>query len=102
MPELKIIPTVTEANITGTLISIKTSYQENVLPDTIEAFISDLPGNKNLIPYTNGELIITTKNSPQNLNYFIDSNGNLILIANTGDGSKYSVDNNGHLIYTKD
>lgn len=100
--ELKIIPTITETNLVGSDISIKTSYYKDLLPDTIEAQIANSVGSKNGTVYTNGELIITTKNSPQNLNYLIDGDGHLILVINTGDGLKYSVNSSGHLIYTKD
>ena len=99
MPESRIISTITEINLVGTNISIKTLYQTE-LPDTIEAFIADGVGNKNGTNYIDGELIITCKNSPQNLNYFIDNNGYLILMINTEDGSQYDIDDNGDLIYT--
>lgn len=99
--ELKIIPTITETNLVGSAISIKTSYNENILPDTLEAFIADSVSSKNGVNYIEGELIITAKNRPQNLSYSIDGDGHLILIVSTGDSDNYSVDNNGHLIYTK-
>lgn len=100
MPELKIISTVTELTVTGDDISIKTSYQENVLPDTLEARLATESGIENGTSYIQGEGLIKMKNSPENLNYYLNGNGELILIINSGDGSNYSINSNGELIYT--
>lgn len=98
--ELKIIPTITETTLVGSAISIKTSYLEDVLPNTLLASIADSVGSQDSIPFIEGELLIKMKNSPAQIDYSIDSNGHLILITNTNDAGNYSVDANGHLIYT--
>lgn len=100
MPETKVISTVTQLSTFGSNIAIKTFYQKDELPDTIEAFIADSVGSQNGVSYIEGELNIQMKNSPQNLNYSIDNNGNLILSINTGDGLNYSVNASGQLEYT--
>lgn len=98
--ETKIISTLTETIISGIDISIKTSYVEDILPDTLLASISDTVGVQDGVSYVEGELLIRTKNNPDHLNYSISSNGELILLINTGDENKYSVNANGELIYT--
>ncbi len=101
MPETKVIPTITELFLSGTHIDIKTSYLDlSTLPDTLSAFISETVGSQDMTPYIEGELIIQMKNHPQHLTYLLDSQGHLILVISTGDGSKYSINDNGHLIYT--
>jgi len=87
------------------LIEIWTLYIENEdcdgnltnLPNTLEAIISLVPGVKNNISHLEGELLITMKNYPLNIDFWIDDQGHLIVKG--FDCDRYSIDNNGHLIY---
>ena len=100
MSETKLIPTITELIVAGSGISIKTSYFEDTLPDTISAAISESSGMQDGISYVEGELLIQTKNNPQNIFYTLNSDGNLILNITTGDETSYSINSNGDLTYT--
>jgi hypothetical protein len=102
MAETRVIPTVTSALTSGVNVSIKTSYQEpDSLPDTIEARITSAVGIQDGTLFEQGELLIQMKNSPQNIDYMLDGDGNLILLISTGDENNYSIDSNGDLIYTE-
>jgi hypothetical protein len=99
--ETKIIPTITSLTVSGNDIEIRTEYLDiTTLPDTLSADITEVVGMQDNTPYIEGELIIKMKNSPPNISYLIDNNGDLILIDITGDTANYSVDSNGELIYT--
>lgn len=94
----QLLPTETTLSIAGSNIYIKTEYIEDVLPDTVEAFISDVVANKNGVGYIEGELIITMKNYPD-IDFSLNSNGDLIVISTNGDASNYSINSNGDLVY---
>lgn len=98
MPSSQLIPTETTISVLGSTIYIKTEYVKDELPDTIEAFISDVVGNKNGVNYIEGELIITMKNYP-NINFILDPFGDLIVISLEEDVANYSINSNGDLIY---
>jgi hypothetical protein len=101
MSGLAIIPTVTELAITnGEEISITSRYQEDSLPNTLAADISIIVGSQDTTNFIEGELIIRMKNYPSQINYTLDSNGNLIVVSSTGDASNYSINGNGELIWT--
>lgn len=105
MPEQKVIPSSTVTSIVGTDITILTRYREesdvNILPDTILAFITNQTASYDGVSHVEGELIIEMKNNPLQIDYSIDSDGNLIVFSNQGDESNYSIDNQtGQLVYT--
>lgn len=103
MPQFAIIPTITQINTIGNNISIKTFYQDDVLPDTIMSMIapnSPMSNSQDGVLYSEGDGVIQMKNSPANIDYALDGNGNLILICSTGDENNYSIDIYGNLIYT--
>ncbi len=101
MPELVTLSTITELNVVSEQISIKTRYLDlSELPFTIEAFISEEVAVQDGVSYIEGELIMKMINSPNNINYYVDENGHLILMCDTGDQDKYS-NNSGNLIYTE-
>lgn len=100
MPETALINTLTELTVTGSSISIKTFYDEDLLPDTILASIPDSVGIQDGIVYSEGDLLIQMKNHPEQIDYYIDGSGNLILLTSEGDASNYSINANGELIYT--
>lgn len=100
MPEIVVISTITELNVSGENIEVKTSYQEDSLPDTLEARIAIESGIENGTSYKQGDGLIKMKNSPDHISFSLDENGNLILTSNTGDESNYSIDTDGNLIYT--
>jgi hypothetical protein len=100
MPELKTIPTITELFLSGTSVSIKTSYFVDELPNTLSAVMADNSGSQDMVPYVQGDLIIQMKNNPSDIDYSLSSDGELILLTNTGDAGNYSIDTDGNLIYT--
>jgi len=55
-------------------------------------------GLKNGIPYKEGELLITANNMPSNIDMFLNSKGDLNIVA--VDREKYFIDSNGYLQYT--
>lgn len=99
--QIAIISTFTSVLINNSNIQIKTEYlEEGLLPDTIEARITENVGIQDQTSFIEGELLIKMKNSPENIFYFIDNNGNLILNCTTGDQDNYSIDSDGNLIYS--
>lgn len=100
MSEEKVISTLTETTSSGEDIAIRTFYQKDDIPDTLECSIKNSVGTWSGVPFKEGELLIKMKNSPEHIVYKIDANGHLLLLISTGDESKYSIDENGHLIYT--
>ena len=101
MPETKLIPTATTLDVISNVITIFTEFLSG-LPNTINAFIAEIVATKNNIPYIEGDLVITMVNSPESIDYVIDSNGNLIVntSAAANDADRYSIDSSGDLIYT--
>lgn len=97
--EQKLIPTSTIFLVDGTSISITSLYDEDLLPDTIKAFIGLGPGTQDSVSYIEGDLVIEVKHYLDHLSYQLDLNGNLILTINTGDEELYSIDENGNLTY---
>ncbi|HPI19954.1 MAG TPA: hypothetical protein PKY56_06235 [Candidatus Kapabacteria bacterium] len=97
MPETVLIPTITTLSISGNNISIKTQYNSIDSPSTISAFIASSVGILNSTSYIEGELVITVNNTTL-ANYYLDINGNLILI--TTDPGVYTIDSDGNLTYT--
>lgn len=99
MPETKQIATQTEVNTVGSLIEIFTFYNEqDELPNTLSAFIAENAGSSSGVPYVGGELVIRLKNYPGDIDYSINSNGDLVVIA--PDGSLYAIAADGNLTYT--
>lgn len=100
MAETKIIETQTLVTIVGSAISIKAYYETGVSSgNTLLAFISDIVQTVDGVGFIEGELGITMENYPTAIDYEIDNDGNLIVIAD--DAEHYSIDSSGSLIYTE-
>jgi len=97
MPEKVEIPIETDIDVQGSNVTITLFFKKG-LPDTVAAFISEIVATLNGIPYIEGELVITMVNSPADIDFEVDSNGDLIVFSD--DASKYSINDNGDLIYT--
>ncbi len=98
MAELKLIPTTTIVSTTPTgspNIEIFTFYDPSYF-HIISAFIADQPGSRLGAPYVEGHLIVTMRNSPSEVDVYIDNHGHLIVRSPVGED--YSLDGNGHLI----
>ncbi len=100
MPETKQIPTQTTVLVQGQQVTITTFYVEDTLPNTIFAQIAENIGQQDTVNFTEGDLVIQMNNYPQKIFYAINTAGDLIVFANTGDASNYSIDNNGNLTWT--
>lgn len=96
--ELKLIKTVTTFNAFGNLIEIFTKYNPDELPNVIAAFFTNTVGVDNDVPHVENELLIQMNNYPSDIDFVINPNGELIVVA--PDAAQYSVDSNGDLIYT--
>lgn len=98
MPETKTLITKTEVLIIEATIRIK-AYYETVVSgaNTILAFISDIVQTFDGVFFKEGELAIQMQNYPLEIDYQIDSNGDLIVTGS--DSSQYSIDSSGDLIY---
>lgn len=99
MKEFKIIPTLTNLATSSSSITIFTYYTPFILPNTIKAKIQDIVGTLNGVNFIENELTIDMINHPENIDYIINDEGELIVIANTGDTNKYSVNVDGDLIW---
>lgn len=100
MPEEKILLTQTSVSIIGSAISIRSYYNgEEAANDTLAAFISDIVQTVDGVGIIEGELSIQmNENYPLEIDYTIDSNGDLIV--NSDDANNYSINSSGQLIYT--
>lgn len=99
MPESKNIPNTTTFSKIGTSINIFTEYLDTSLPNIIKAFIAQIIGNQDGVPYQEGELVIQGKNAPVEIDYTINDNGELIIIGDSCELKGYSIVD-GDLIYT--
>ena len=96
MPQSANIPTTTQVTSgSGGALSIFTFYDAGYF-HVINAFIAAVVGTLLGTSYKEGELVITMRNSPSEVNCFINSNGELIIFALPGE--TYSLDSNGNLI----
>lgn len=88
--------------IDGT-VEIKVVYEDGELPNTLLGAIAQIVRQYQSVSYKEGDLILFVKNSPSQINYQLDTNGNLILFTSTNDASKYSlIPETGELEYEKD
>jgi len=98
-----LIPTTTITTINEPDIEIFTFYDPNmdVLPNTIFTILADNVGSINGVSYIEGQLLIGMKNHPHDIDYDINSNGELIAYTlGEGDADRYDIDANGDLTYT--
>lgn len=93
MKEDKVIPTQTLISSIGSDISIYTFFTAAVA--TIVAFISNLRTTIGEIFFKEGELGIT-QSGYEDLKFFIDTNGNLIIQSNSD--KTFYLNSNGELI----
>lgn len=98
MSEVKKIETKTIVETLNNLISITAIFDQSG-SDVLSTFISESVQVVNTIPFIEGELGISMNNYPNEIDFEIDQDGNLIVIAE--DAEKYSIDENGDLIYTE-
>ena len=99
MSEQKQIPTVTEVRnfVNNPNLQIYTYYDNGSL-HILSSNIFSQQGAKLGVPYKQGELVITMRNSPQEVDCYINQNGELIV--NQPLGEDYSIDTDGNLIGT--
>jgi hypothetical protein len=100
MSEIKQIPTVTSVTTQNVDIVIHTRYLEDGLPNTIFAQILQQPTVQDNTLGIEGELLIQMKNHPQQIDYVLNTQGQLVVLSSTGDVDNYSINENGELIYT--
>ena len=106
MPEFKQLPVQTNIKKIGTSGEVLTFYNEG-LPNTLFAFIADENAEENNVNYNYGDLVITMKNYPDDIQYYLGKNatnyGELVVIAE--DAEFYSISDDpatfGQLIYNK-
>lgn len=100
MSEQKLIPTITVVEENPPEIDIITYYELLFgLPHILQAFIGIDGGEyRSGVFFDHGEAGLTMKNSPEDIDGYIDPEGNLIIIGD--DADKYSLDDNGNLTYT--
>lgn len=85
-------------------VKIRVEYNENLdptlLPNTLQAQITEVQGVIGATVFQEGELLLTLKNHPQQINYKIDKES-LILFTTTGDASQYRINEQGELLYDR-
>lgn len=80
-------------------ISITTQYEDNQLPNITKTFIGNIVGNQDNVSYKEGELVMQAKNSPEEIDFYINNRGQLIIVGeNKCEVKRYSIIN-GYLIY---
>jgi len=108
MPNSKLLNTETIVTSSNTTLTIFTFYSDNIVnctgedvimsrPNILQALIAGIFGVKNTVPYIQGELLITAKNMPTEIDMFLNASGDLN-VADI-DANNYFIDNNGDLQY---
>ena len=95
MPETKLIPTVTSLKVINSIIEIFTQFLK-IACDTIQVFLSSVVGTLGGVSFKEGELVIEMDNSPDNIDFFVDTDGNLI--ATGLNSNHYAINSLGELI----
>jgi len=97
--ETKIIPTYTTSSVTGSLITITTTYIDGSLSSgVILAFISESIQTVETVGFIEGEGGIK-QDATSTMNFYLDSDGNLI--ADGPGASGFAIDNStGQLQFT--
>ncbi len=99
MSETKYISNLTSFTKINGNISIKTEYNDNSLPNILQSIIANIIGNQDNISYIEGELVIQSKNNPEQIDYILNNKGELIIIGSSGcEVKSYSIVN-GYLMY---
>ena len=99
MPEVKNISSTTSIIVSGSSLSIFTEYNDNSYPNITSAFIGEGGGSQDSVSYSYGESVVQAKNSPTDIDYYIDESGQLVLIGDGCELKGYSINVNGELIY---
>lgn len=89
------LPTRTRVTLTGNNVEIFTFFEEDVVYQKFRML--DAPENINQIDVLEGELLYQYEGTKDD--FFIDSDGNLIVLAE--DPDMYSLNSNGELIRTE-
>jgi hypothetical protein len=98
MAEIKIIPTRTTLNVTGTQIEIFNEYwPDDVPPDILSSEVKEDTGVVSNGPFQEGDLVMNIKNYPFRTNVLLSSNGDLII--DSPESNFYSINDSGELIY---
>ena len=98
-----ILQTTTIVNSDFPDIEILTFYDgdQDELPNTISAELADINKVNNSVSIDKGDLFIVMKNSPTNIDYYINSNGELVVLTPIAeDADNYTIDSDGNLIYS--
>lgn len=99
MSETKQISNTTSFVKVDSNISITTQYEDNQLPNITKTFIGNIVGNQDNVSYKEGELVMQAKNSPEEIDFYINNRGQLIIVGeNKCEVKRYSIIN-GYLIY---
>lgn len=99
MPEIKLIPTVTSLKIINSVIEIFTRFLK-IACDTIQAFLANVVGTLGGVSFKEGELVVEMDNSPDNIDFFVDNNGDLV--ATGINANHYIINSLGELICNPD
>lgn len=89
------LPTRTRVTLTGNNVEIFTFFEEDAVYQKFRML--DAPENINQIDVLEGELLYQYEGTKDD--FFIDSDGNLIVLAE--DPDMYSLNSNGELIRTE-
>jgi hypothetical protein len=105
MAEEKLIPTITVVEENPPQIDIITFYELLLgIPFILQAFIAINGGEiRNSVSFDHGHAGLTMKNSPEQIDGYVDPLGNLVIITDDtfiGDAGRYSLDAEGNLTYT--
>lgn len=108
MPNSKIISTETIVTSFSNALTILTFYDQSIVncsgddvitafPNILQGLIADSDGVLNTVLFKQGDLLITGKNMPTDIDVFLDEFGKFNIIGI--DADKYSINEQGHLIY---
>ena len=94
------ISTITTTSVVSGVISILTKYFPDELPNTVNGFLANQVASQDGVSYQEGELVIQMINSPEEVYYTINNNGDLLISTSTGDSENYSINSLGELVWT--
>lgn len=98
------LPSITTITKVGEVAEIKVEYvgELSELPNTLEAFISELHGTMYGPAVTEGDLVFVLTNYPDQIDWELNDEGELIVKSSTFDAELYSINSqSGQLEYAK-
>jgi len=98
--EKREILALTDVKIVAEEVTIKNYYKKDEVPFTIFAFVASGGQKFDNADFNQGELCVKMINCPDEIDFYVDNKGYLIVRGTNAD--RYSIDGDGDLVYLDD